>query len=181
MTHSKIMVPVSAGETIGPDKFGPSLWQGLHYITLGYPNNPTNEQKEKYKTFFTVLQDTIPCSICANHYAENIKILPLTDKVLENKENLVRWLIDIHNIVNKSKDKPIIKYEIARKMIDTDKKCVPNIKIIKQPIQPNQISLNNIKENVENNKNNIDYIYILIALLFSLIIIAILFKNRKRN
>jgi len=30
---------MSNGEIIYPDKWGPHVWQALHYITLGYPNN----------------------------------------------------------------------------------------------------------------------------------------------
>jgi uncharacterized membrane protein len=132
MTHTKLMIPTDANDIIGPTQFGPSLWQGLHYITLGYPTNPTDDQKDKYKAFFLLLKDTLPCSVCANHYAENLKILQLTDKVLENKENLVKWLIDLHNIVNDKNNKEIIEYKNARTLIDTDIQCKKNIYIEKK-------------------------------------------------
>jgi hypothetical protein len=151
MTHTSSLVPVKPGQFIGPDQFGPSLWQGLHYITLGYPKNPTKEQKIKYKLFFLLLQDTFPCSICAEHYKENLKELPLTDEVLETRENLVKWLIDFHNIVNKMKGKPEIEYSKARKLIDTDARCVV--------------------------KNNFNMLYILLLILLILIIIALIYKK----
>lgn len=108
----------------GPDVWGPHGWKFLHYVSLGYPTNPTKEQKEKYKAFFILLKDTLPCAVCRLHYAENYNKLPLTDDVLNDREKLIKWVIDIHNIVNAMKNKPIVKYEDAIKMIDDDVKCV---------------------------------------------------------
>jgi hypothetical protein len=161
MPHNDSMVPVGPTDIIGPDRFGPSLWQGLHYITLGYPVYPTEEQKEKYKTFFSLLKYTLPCSVCANHYAENLKKMPITDEVLKTRESLVKWLIDFHNIVNKMKGKPVIEYEKARKMIDTDLIC--------QPINNN---------NNNNNNNDIIYIYTLIGILVTMVLIAVVYKKK---
>jgi hypothetical protein len=100
-----------SNKVIGPDAWGPVIWHALHYITLGYPEFPTDEIKEKYKQFFTLLSDVIPCSICANHYAENLIKMPLDDKTMENKESLIKWLIDVHNVVNEKKNKPISRGE----------------------------------------------------------------------
>jgi hypothetical protein len=162
---------MSNGEIIYPDKWGPHVWQALHYITLGYPNNPTEDQKLKYKTFFILLKDTLPCAVCANHYSENLKKKPLTDDDLANKEALVKWLIDFHNVVNEMKDKPIIKYEDARRMIDTDKPCVQPVKIVKRFIKDNTIE----SEVKSSNKTNI---CILIAVFIGLVFIAVVYKKK---
>ena len=115
---------------MGPDIWGPHAWKFLHYVSLGYPSTPTNEQKHKYKQFFELLKTVLPCSICANHYAENYKKLPLTDEILSDREKLIKWVIDIHNIVNESKQKPIIRYVDARRMIDTNVECKPVEKFV---------------------------------------------------
>lgn len=161
MTHDKPMVPVGPNEVVGPDRFGPSLWQGLHYISLGYPIKPTNEQKQKYKTFFLLLQDTLPCSVCANHYAENLKKMPLTDEVLETRETFVKWLIDFHNVVNEMKGKDVIEYNRARKMIDTDVHC----KTVEHFTDTNKES------------SNITFVYGLVGVLLILILIAVIYKK----
>jgi hypothetical protein len=160
-----------SNKVVGPDTWGPVIWHALHYITLGYPNNPTEDNKKKYKQFFTLLSDTIPCSICANHYSENLLIMPLDDKVLENKESLIKWLIDFHNVVNEKNKKPIIKYEDARKMIEKNKDCNHNIIHIPAPIEPT-----NIKK-VDSSKNFFN-IYYLFALLFLIILLTFLLKKR---
>jgi hypothetical protein len=105
---------------ITPDIWGPHAWKFLHYVTLGYPANPTQEQKEEYKKFFMALATVLPCSVCANHFAENYRKAPLTDVILSDREKLVRWLIDFHNIVNAKKNKPILSYEEAIKQINTN-------------------------------------------------------------
>ena len=35
-----------------PNIWGPHAWLFLHTITLNFPDNPTKEEKEKYKQFF---------------------------------------------------------------------------------------------------------------------------------
>jgi len=158
-------------KVVGPDTWGPVVWHALHYITLGYPEHPTNENKEKYKQFFTLLSSTIPCSICANHFAENLVKMPLDDKALENKESLVKWLIDIHNVVNEQNKKPIIKYEDARRMIEETKECKHNI--IYEP----RIILEDKKKEIKSN-NNFFNIYYLIGLLLLIIAISYIMKKR---
>jgi hypothetical protein len=184
MTHDKPMVPTGPNDVIGPDRFGPSLWQGLHYISLGYPVKPTEEQKQKYKAFFLLLKDTLPCSICANHYAENLKKMPITEKVLETRENLVKWLIDFHNVVNEMKGKEIIEYKVARKMIDTDVHCKPNIRVIErfeekeESKSESKLSQNKTKPSENSNDNsNIKFIYGMVGVLVTLILIAVIYKK----
>ena len=45
-----------------PDVWGPHGWKFIHYITLGYPENPTQMQKDKYKAFFLLLKDSLSFS-----------------------------------------------------------------------------------------------------------------------
>ena len=102
----------------GPNAWGPYGWNFLHYVTLGYPINPYNEDKKNYKLFFESLKNILPCPKCAKHYEENLKVLPLTDDILDDKEKLIKWLIDIHNRVNVSTGKPEMEYTEARKSIE---------------------------------------------------------------
>ena len=91
----------------GPDIWGPHGWKFIHYITLGYPANPTNETKKQYSNFFTLLKDVIPCSICGNNYSQHIKQYPLTDEILNDKREFINWGITMHNLVNILNKKPI--------------------------------------------------------------------------
>ena len=138
-----------------PSIWGPNIWQTLHFISLGYPNNPTDMDKENYKNFFILLQYTLPCKVCAYHYSDNLKKFPLTDQVLSNKNNFILWVIDIHNSVNEIKNKPIIRYDDAIKIISNYSQCNHN----------------------NNNNNNNNILIILFILLIFIIIIIFIYKK----
>ena len=80
-----------------PNIWGPHAWLFLHTITLNFPDNPTKEEKEKYKQFFILLSDVLPCDKCKKHYLENIKNFPIN---VDSKESLTKWLFTIHNEIN---------------------------------------------------------------------------------
>ena len=98
-----------------PEIWGPSAWTFLHTITLNYPTKPNIEDKSNHKLFFNNIKNIIPCEKCAIHYEENLKKYPL-EPALESKELLVKWLIDIHNGVNKKNNKKIYSYEEVNKV-----------------------------------------------------------------
>jgi hypothetical protein len=95
----------------GPDVWGPHGWKFIHFVTLGYPNNPSKEQKKTYKNFFESLQKVIPCSICANHYKKHLGKFPLSDDILNSKRNLIEWGMNVHNAVNITHGKKIYGYK----------------------------------------------------------------------
>jgi hypothetical protein len=176
-------------QLITPEVWGPHGWKFIHYVTVGYPENPTPTQKEKYKAFLVLLKDVLPCSLCANHYGENLQKHPLTDEVMSSKENLIKWGIDIHNVVNKMKNKPILKYTDARKMIDTNIQCKPIVKeVVKDYDNLETFVETNVEEKPEIKKkikkplscatNNMNIVYIMIGLLVALVFIAVIYKKK---
>lgn len=86
---------------LNPKIWGPHTWFFLDSIVLSLPNKLNNEQRHNYKNFFTSLQYVLPCEGCRNHYTENLKKYPLTDQILSNKENMIKWLLNIHNNIRK--------------------------------------------------------------------------------
>jgi hypothetical protein len=105
---------------MNPEHWGPYAWRFLHCVTLTYPETPTSKEMREYKAFFRSLCFVLPCKICRRHYEGHLQQDPLTDKVLSDKTSLVKWLIRIHNRVNKQEHKPVLTYEQALKII---KKC----------------------------------------------------------
>ena len=55
--------------SIKPIIWGPHGWKFMHYVSLGYPNNPSEEDKKNYKTFYTSLQHILHCAKCAHNYS----------------------------------------------------------------------------------------------------------------
>lgn len=85
------------------DEWGPIAWSLFHYITYTYKPN----LKEYYNIFFSTLNSIIPCPHCSNDI-KNILITHLNHPVhfTLNKDELIDWLIKIHNLVNKKLGKP---------------------------------------------------------------------------
>ena len=90
---------------LNPKVWGPHAWFFLDSIVLSLPNNLSYEQKNIYKNFFTSLQDILPCEACREHYKQNLIKYPLTDIILSKKENIIKWLLSIHNNVRKNDEK----------------------------------------------------------------------------
>lgn len=149
-------------EDISPKSWGPHGWKFLHYISLSYPMDPTLKQKEQYRDFFISVKNVLPCELCAKHYEENIKKIPLTSEIMNDKNKLIKWVIDIHNLVNEARNKPIVKYEDAIKMIKTDSVCRYKEKFTN----------NNVKSEDTN------FFYMLILILCGLILVAMVYKKK---
>jgi len=95
---------------IDPKKWGPSLWKFLHYVSFNYPDNPSNNDKHVMRNFIYVLGDILPCESCRNHYRENIGILMKSQGILNNRESLIKFFYDLHNMVNNIKGTPEYSY-----------------------------------------------------------------------
>lgn len=155
----------------GPDIWGPHGWKFIHYITLGYPTNPTEHDKEKYYNFFNDLSNVVPCSICANHYKQHLDITPLNDEALADKNSLMAWAIKMHNHVNARNGKKMHSINDAIKaIIENDDKCI----VFKEDTKPlyNTSNKRNIKETFyENNNTIILSISIILNVLLILLIV----------
>lgn len=88
-----------------PQVWGPFFWHTIHISALGYPSEPTYTHKKAAKEFYESLQVMIPCPVCREHYAEHLKLYPLTPH-LDSREDLFKWTVVLHNAVNKSLGKP---------------------------------------------------------------------------
>jgi hypothetical protein len=152
---------------MNPEYWGPSFWKILHTISMNYPDNPTQEDKNNINNFYTSLDKILPCYECQNNYKEHIKKYPI-EKSLGCKNDLVKWVIDIHNIVNTELNKPVLNYNdaLSRCYKDCDKEK-ENLK--------NQIQLN--KSNLHYYKNLFKIsLFIIICLL-----ITILMRGKKKK
>ena len=78
--------------------WGPKAWFFIETIILSYPNNPTLNDKTIFKNFFNSLANILPCEKCRYNYKNHIKSNPLNDDILCNKNNLIEWIVKIHNL-----------------------------------------------------------------------------------
>ena len=96
-----------------PELWGRCAWKFIHLITLNYPENPTKDDKENYHTFFYSLQYVLPCDKCGQNLTKHLKKYPLTATALANRQNLIMWAINLHNIVNYYTGKRMLTYSEA--------------------------------------------------------------------
>ncbi len=164
----------------GPDIWGPHGWKFIHYITLGYPLRPTEQDKNKYFNFFMSLSDVIPCHICADHFKEHLEITPLDDEALSSKDELMKWAINMHNHVNARNGKKIYSVrEAIKAIIENDDKC-----IILQDNKPKENIKNKTQEKFNSNNNskdtkdNLSTIILSISIIINILLICyLLFKK----
>jgi mitochondrial FAD-linked sulfhydryl oxidase len=97
-----------------PKVWGPGLWLALHSITLNYPHYPTEKEKEEITNFFILTGKVLPCFYCRDNFRRHLKEYPIN---VDSKTELVNWLIDIHNDVNKEIGKPVLSRKEALEKI----------------------------------------------------------------
>lgn len=97
-----------------PYIWGPSAWEFLHSTTFAYPDEPSQTDKLRYKDFFEQLCYVLPCKDCCLHYQQELVNTKL-DQALDSRDTLSRWMVEVHNNVNKRLGKTIVPYETVRK------------------------------------------------------------------
>ena len=119
-----------------PKFWGPSGWIFLHSITMNYPKNPTEQDKQIYFNFFKNLEKVIPCEKCGYNYSLNLKKHPI-QPALESRDLFIRWLIQVHNEVNRetgkreySYEEVIEEYKYKMKHLDSDPTLVYKVVIV---------------------------------------------------
>ena len=90
-----------------PSIWGPHAWFFLETISMSYPLEPTEKEKINFKTFFYTLQYVIPCNKCRVNYNKHLKIYPLTDDVLDKRDNFFKWIVNMHNAVDPNKTRTL--------------------------------------------------------------------------
>ena len=103
-----------------PVKFGPCLWRSIHIIALGYPENPSEIDKQTYTNYYRDLWKIIPCLKCSLNYRRHWTEIPIYS-YLDSKNHLFEWTVLLHNIVNQELGKKQISLEEAYKIYNNDR------------------------------------------------------------
>ena len=105
--------------------WGPTAWHFLH--TMSYMS-PEKISKAYFNTLYS-LKYILPCRVCRNHYSKNYKKFPCKART---RNDLVLWLINFHNLVNKMLDKPELSVDQVNSLyLRGNKLLVDHSKIIK--------------------------------------------------
>ena len=106
---------IDKGFFANPKIWGPNAWNFMLSIAITYPDNPTEDDANAYKKFFMSLVNVLPCITCREHYLQNINTLSI-DNSLGNSRSLSKWVVNLHNMVNRQTGKRIIAYDEAIKL-----------------------------------------------------------------
>lgn len=97
-----------------PRRWGPHLWSYMHYAAANYPDKPTPKEIHAMMDWLCALPVTIPCDSCKSHYAKYIeRHKPILHDICSSRDSLFKFLVDIHNKVNKRNNKPEMTYDQA--------------------------------------------------------------------
>ena len=99
-THNSDITNINNG--LLPRIWGPHMWKSLHCVSFAYPYTPNEDDKKNYKMFFESVSAVLPCRACGKSYKSFIEngSTKLTDDVFESRENLTKWVYNLHEAVN---------------------------------------------------------------------------------
>lgn len=107
------------------DAWGAPFWQVAHTMTFMYPlSDPTPADKSRVLSFFKLYPFILPCGECGRHFQEYTKeggLFAFTEDLLRGQEPLSRWLVDLHNAVNRRLGKPEASYADVRQFYVEDR------------------------------------------------------------
>jgi len=83
-----------------PTVWGPPTWFFLHSMTLALPDDVPVQKQESVKSLMYALQNVLPCPTCGINLKKHMAELPI-EPHLKSRDALVKWMVDIHNMVNR--------------------------------------------------------------------------------
>lgn len=96
---------------MNPTIWGPYVWYNFHILSYSYLEN----EQESYRTFFKSVPYTLPCLTCKEHFKRALIKSP-PDKNIVDGETMVKWLNNLHNVVNKRLEKDVVSLDRAYKI-----------------------------------------------------------------
>lgn len=84
----------------GKKMWGPKAWHLLHAFSVNNNLKISDKKKHYYYIFYTSFIYILPCIICSQHYSDIVLYInPLIEENITRKY-LIKWVYDVHNIVN---------------------------------------------------------------------------------
>lgn len=96
--------------------WGPAIWYLFHTLSYKIKDECFVSIKTELVQFIYRICANLPCPECAAHAIEYWK--SQSKRVINNKGDLFRMLVDFHNTVNARHKKPAVSYEAAAKIYE---------------------------------------------------------------
>lgn len=103
-------------------KWGTPGWTFLHCVSFTYSKTPTPQERRDMFAFLRSVGNVLPCKKCRSHYNSYVhtRLQSTTSPALQSRESLSRFVVDLHNDVNRRLQRPVIDYETVRRMYEDD-------------------------------------------------------------
>lgn len=90
-------------KSLNPTKWGPAAWDFLHSVTMGYPDDPNQEEQDAAKDLVRSLKQLLPCHNCRGHFKANLGIFSPKQDYYMSKEKFGKFFADVRKGVEVSK------------------------------------------------------------------------------
>ncbi|KAK7057659.1 sulfhydryl oxidase [Favolaschia claudopus] len=85
------------GNATAKAALGRATWKLLHTMTLRYPENPTQDERDALNSYFHLFSRLYPCGECAAEFQMLLKKFP---PQTSSRRAASLWLCTVHNVVN---------------------------------------------------------------------------------
>jgi hypothetical protein len=132
MTHIFTEEDFNSNDGFSTLVWGPLMWQILHIISMNYPANPTEKDKDHYHNFLMSLQHVLPCGQCRENFPKNLKKLNYNREHLKDRKTFSKFIYDLHSEVNKmlGKKTPLSFNEVRTRFEMFRARCIDKVPII---------------------------------------------------
>lgn len=117
-------------------ELGRASWKYFHTLLARFPDEPTEEQRNKLNSFIHLYAELYPCGECSYHF---VKMLETNPPQTSSRVTAAMWGCHIHNIVNEYLHKPI--YDCSTILEDYDCGCGDGEGKIRESLKSNKVSL----------------------------------------
>ena len=88
-----------------------SLWKSMYLMIYNLPENPNYQDKQRIVAFFENWSILLPNNDIKKEYQKLLQDYPIINYI-DNKKELLKWLNDIHNKINRKFKLPPVPLKI---------------------------------------------------------------------
>lgn len=99
-------------------ELGRASWKYFHTLLARFPDEPSDEERDKLATFVTLYAELYPCGECSYHFQKMLKKYPVQTS---SRTAAAMWGCHVHNVVNEYLKKDV--YDCSTILEDYDCGC----------------------------------------------------------
>ena len=111
----------------GLAEWGVPGWRFLHCVSFAYPEAAAPQERQDMFVFLRSVGNVLPCKRCRSHYNAYVgaHLTSSASPILVGRESLARFLVELHNDVNRRLGKSEATYEAVRHEYEVGNDSIP--------------------------------------------------------